>query len=169
MTTRFKTIKPADIRDNPFRLIDQDWTLITAGTLKSFNTMTASWGGLGTLWNKPVAFVFVRPTRYTYGFMEREPRFTLSFFAGQYRQALLLCGTKSGRRFDKVSAAGLTPARSPLGSVLFREARLVLECRKLYCTDLDPRRFIVPSIAKFYPKRDYHRLYVGEIRRVLTR
>ena len=110
MNAFLKEIKPANIKDNPFKLIGGDWMLITAGTKESFNTMTASWGGLGVLWDKEVAFAFVRPTRHTFGFMEKSPVFTLSFFAEQYRPALEFCGAHSGRDVNKIAQTGLTPA-----------------------------------------------------------
>jgi flavin reductase (DIM6/NTAB) family NADH-FMN oxidoreductase RutF len=157
-------IDPAEILDNVFDLIGEDWMLITAGEPSSFNTMTASWGALGVLWGKKVAFCFVRPVRHTYQFMERVETFTLTFFAEQYRPALELCGTKSGRDCDKVAEAGLTPLPSPTGSVYFAEASLVLECRKLYAQDIDPAKFIDQTIdGDVYPAKDYHRMYVGEV------
>jgi flavin reductase (DIM6/NTAB) family NADH-FMN oxidoreductase RutF len=157
------------LKDNLFKLIADDWMLITAGDRTSFNTMTANWGTLGELWKKKVCFCFVRPTRYTYEFMEREANFTLSFFEDKYRPALDLCGTLSGRDLDKVAKAGLTPATTESGSIYFDEARLVMECRKLYTDDLDPARFLDPDIQKLYPKKDYHRMYVGEIIRCLVK
>jgi flavin reductase (DIM6/NTAB) family NADH-FMN oxidoreductase RutF len=164
-----KAVKPADIRDNVFKLIGDDWMLVSAGTMKKWNTMTASWGGLGVLWNKPVAFAFVRPTRHTYGFIEGADRFTLSFFAEQYRKALTFCGTKSGRDCDKAKETGLAPFAPVPGAVSFEQARLILVCRKLYTTDIDPGRFLDPGLDCNYPKKDYHRLYVGAIQRCLAR
>src|SRR5512139_341908 len=108
---KFSETRPELLSDNPFRLIGADWMLITAGSPDAFNTMTASWGGLGVLWERKVAFCFIRPTRHTYGFIERAGGFTLSFFGEQYRSALQFCGTHSGRDTDKVSGAGLTPVR----------------------------------------------------------
>ncbi len=169
MNTKLKTLDPKAIRANVFKLIGDDWMLITAGTLRRWNTMTASWGGLGVLWNKPVAFAFVRPTRHTYSFMERSSRFTLSFFAARYRQALLFCGTHSGREHDKAAATGLRPFSPIAGTVSFRQARLILVCRKLYTTDLDPARFLDYRIDRNYPNKDYHRLYIGEIVRCFSR
>jgi flavin reductase (DIM6/NTAB) family NADH-FMN oxidoreductase RutF len=162
----FKLIKPEEILDNTFKLINEDWMLITAGHIKSsetFNTMTASWGGLGILWRKKVAFSFVRPTRHTYKFMEKSDSYTLSFFDEKYRKALTICGSLSGKDLDKVSKAGLTPLEMPQDSVTFNEARMVLVCRKLYFQDLDPHHFLDPSIDENYPKKDYHRMYIGEI------
>jgi flavin reductase (DIM6/NTAB) family NADH-FMN oxidoreductase RutF len=162
----FKTIKPENINDNAIQLIGQDWMLITAGRGESrdtFNTMTAAWGGLGFLWNKPVAFCFVRPTRRTYEFMEQNECYTLSFFTETYRAALNLCGAVSGRDVDKVARAGLTPFEIQPSAVTFREARLVLVCQKFYFQDLDPGHFLDPNIEKHYPKKDYHRMYIGEI------
>ena len=162
-----KEIKPTTIKDNPFKLIGGDWMLITAGAKESFNTMTASWGGLGVLWDKEVAFAFVRPTRHTFGFMEKASLFTLSFFAEEYRPKLEFCGTHSGRNVNKVAKTGLTPAFGGAGEVYFAEARLVLVCRKLHAQNLDPAGFLDPAIAEFYAQRDYHRLYIGEITRCL--
>lgn len=164
----FTEIKPDEITENPFKLIGGDWFLITAGTLSSFNTMTAGWGGFGILWHKNVCTIYVRPGRYTYDFLEKNDMFTLSFFDEKYKDALKLCGTKSGRDIDKPAEAGITPFQTPDGSVSFEEARLVIECLKIYTDDIDPSRFLKNSIEKSYPSGDYHRVYVGEIRKVLT-
>lgn len=156
-------IEPQDINQNPFKLIDDDWFLLSAGDLHAFNTMTASWGGVGILWNKPVVFCFVRPQRYTYKFMESNYLFTMSFFDESHRDALSLCGKVSGRQTDKMKATGLKPFESPHGSIFYEQSKLMLECRKLYFSDIIPEHFIVEAINKNYPKKDYHRMYIGEI------
>lgn len=163
MNHNLKPIGPEQVTDNPFHLIGSDWMLITAGNMEKFNTMTASWGGLGILWNKKVCFIVVRPSRYTYEFMENADTFTLSFFGEEYKKALSFCGTKSGRDVDKIAATGLTPVQGEQETVYFNEARLVMECKKLYYQDLEPGNFLDPGIEKNYNGSDYHRLYVGEI------
>lgn len=150
----------------PFHIWADRWFLLTAGNYSrgEFNTMTVSWGSLGTLWNKPFAQVVVRPSRYTMEFLERSADFTLSSFSEEYQDALRLLGTKSGRDGDKISEAGLTPiASSKAVSPCFAEANLVLECRKLYWQDLDSGHFLDPMIEEHYPRKDYHRVYYGEI------
>ena len=142
---------------------------VSAGELADFNTMTASWGAMGELWHKKVGFGFVRPTRHTFKFMEESDTFTLTFFDEKYRDALKFCGTKSGRDVDKMAATGLTPVPSKCGSVHFAEARLVIECRKLYVHDLDPAEFLEAAIEEEYPEKDYHRMYIGEIVRCLKK
>ena len=165
-----KSIKPEDMPDNPFELIGPDWMLITAGPSDGYNTMTASWGGLGVLWNKKVCFCVIRPCRYTYEFIEKSDTFTLSFFDDRHRHALEICGTKSGRDIDKAAATGLTPIPGKLaGTTTFAEARMVLECRKIYYQDLDPTHFLDPAIEGNYPLKDYHRMYVGEIVNCMVR
>lgn len=162
---KFTAISPEEITDNTFKLIGSDWMLITAGSPDSYNTMTASWGGFGVLWGKNVAFCVVRPVRYTYEFMEKAENFTLSFFPEDYRKALTICGTKSGRDIDKAAETNLTPipADTP-NTTTFAEARLIIECKKLYFQDIDPKNFLDPSIdSSCYPEKDYHRMYVGEI------
>ena len=163
----FRRIKPEAIRDNPFQAMEGDWFLLTAGNPKSYNTMTCGWGAWGVLWSRPAVFVFVRPTRHTYGFANKNETFTVCFFTKKYRKALQFCGSRSGRDCDKAAETGLTPAAAGNGSVFFKEARLVLECRKIYTQDLDPKKFLDPAIDKCYPKRDYHRMYVGQVTRVL--
>jgi flavin reductase (DIM6/NTAB) family NADH-FMN oxidoreductase RutF len=161
-------IKPEMLTDNPFTLIGKDWMLITAGTTDTYNTMTASWGGLGVLWERKVAFCFIRPTRYTYEFMEKSDMYSLSFFEEQHRKVLTFCGSHSGRDMDKIKGAGLTPKKDD-GVVYFDEARLVLVCRKIYFQDIMPDRFLDQKINEMYPQKDYHRMYVGEIVKCLRR
>lgn len=166
----FKTIKPEDIKDNPFELVGGDWMLITAGSPDKYNTMTASWGGFGVIWKKNIAWCVIRPSRYTYEFIEKAGSFTLSFFGDEYRDALGICGTKSGRDIDKAAATGLTPiAGSTPGTTTFAQARMVIECKKLYYQDLQPEHFLDESIEDNYDKTDYHRMYIGEIVNCLSR
>lgn len=169
MASEFKNIDPEQIGDNVFQLIGKDWMLITAGKSDSFNTMTASWGGLGILWHKAVAFCFVRPNRHTYGFMKKCEFFSLSVYPEKYRKMLEICGTKSGRNIDKVKETGLTPLTGVTGAVYFEQARLVLECRKIYFHDIDSQKFLDTDIHKNYPIKDYHRMYVGEILNCLAK
>ncbi len=163
---KFIEIDPLELNDNVFKMIGRDWMLITAGEERKCNTMTASWGGLGVLWNANVAFSFVRPSRYTYEFLEQDKHYTLSFFDSGYRRALQICGSKSGRDTDKIREAELTPvfdAQAPY----FAESRLSLVCRKLYYQDMDPSHFLDPTLENNYKNGDYHRIYVGEIVKVL--
>jgi len=167
--SKFTEISPDDLNESAFRLIGKEWMLITAGNMKSWNTMTASWGAMGELWFKPVCVAFIRPPRYTFEFVEREDRFTLSFFNEAYRKTLNFCGSHSGRDCDKVAETGLTPFEVGEGEVAFEEARLILVCRKLYFQDLDPAHFLDPAIdPECYPEKDYHRMYIAEVLRVLS-
>lgn len=163
MIDLFSGIKPEDLPANAIKLIGKDWMLITAGNLNSYNTMTASWGAMGMLWNKPVVFIFIRPQRYTFEFVEKNELFTCCFFDKGYRKALNYCGANSGRDVDKAAETSLHPAVSPLGSVIFEEAKLFFECSKIAQQDIDPKSFLSPEIQKNYPGKDYHRMYIGEI------
>jgi flavin reductase (DIM6/NTAB) family NADH-FMN oxidoreductase RutF len=164
MLKNFSLINPQDIQDNVFKLIGNDWMLITAGNAKSYNTMTASWGFMGILWNKPMAVCFIRPQRFTLSFVERNPYFTLSFFPEKYRDALQICGTKSGRDVNKVKEAGLTPLETSNENIAFDQARLVLECRKVYSGKINEEDFLMRElIQKNYPSKDFHQFYFGEV------
>jgi len=164
----FVKINPEDLKENAVQIIGYDWMLITAGNLNKYNTMTASWGGMGLLWNKPVMFIFIRPQRYTYQFVEREDYFSCSFFTEEYRDALNFCGSASGRDYDKAKETGLHPII--LGeSVAFNESRIVINCKKVYYQDILPDNFLNENIMKHYPAKDYHRMFIGEITEVWTR
>lgn len=160
----FKTISPYELSDNVFKLLDKDWMLVTAGRKEDFNTMTASWGHLGIMWNLPVAICYIRPQRYTFEFVNRNEDYTLSFFPESCRKMLQFCGSKSGRDYDKVKETGLIPLETETGNIFFEQARLVLECKKIYQDDMKSENFVRPEIArKNYPKNDFHRFYFGEI------
>jgi flavin reductase (DIM6/NTAB) family NADH-FMN oxidoreductase RutF len=165
----FECVGIDDIPKNVFSLLNDDWMLIAAGNPGRFNAKTASWGGFGVLWNKKVAFIFVRPTRHTFGFLEGSPTFTLSFFPDNYRSALNYIGSHSGRDGDKIKTAGLTPRLLDAGGITFEEARLAITCKKLYSQDIDPSRFADPALMDNYPARDFHRMFVGEIFRCVSR
>ncbi len=163
MEKLFKKIKPEQINGNIFELIGREWMLITAGNTDHYNMMTASWGTAGVLWRKPVVMIFVRPQRYTREFIEKSAYFSISFFEERQRDLLNLCGTTSGRDLNKMNIEGMTPVGMPTGAVGFAEAKLVLECRKIYFDDIDPSFFQTFDIEKIYPNNDYHRFYIGEI------
>jgi len=160
----FKKTRIETLESNFFQKINQEWMLITAGKISHFNTMTASWGTLGVLWNKPVAVCFIRPHRYTFQFAEKYNYFTLSFLEDKYRNILDFCGTHSGKDTDKIARTGLKPVELGAESVSFEQAILVFECKKLYADNMKPENFIVREIIKKnYPELDFHRFYIGEI------
>lgn len=160
-----KQINPRELSENFIDIIGHEFMLVTAGTPDKFNTMTASWGGVGYLWNKPVAVAFVRPERYTYEFMEQQPVFTLSFLGKTHKEAYKICGTQSGRDIDKVKTANLHPVFTPQGGIFFEEMRLGLECRTLYTDMLKADQFKDTEVLhKWYdPQNGLHRMYVAEI------
>ena len=169
--TEFKKIEPTEIPGNAIQMIANEWMLITAGNKESYNTMTAAWGTLGNLWSKPVSTCYIRPERYTYGFIEKSEYYTLCFFDEEYREALQYCGTTSGRDHkeqNKAEKAGFTPAYTDNGTVYFKEAYLVLECKKLYSEQFNAESFTsdVPMKDGTYnttPKAEMHKYYIGEI------
>jgi len=164
-----QTISPRELDANFFSLLNDRWALLTVKDGEGCNPMTVSWGGTGILWSRPVVTVYVRPQRYTYGLMEKEGYFSLSFLPEEFHPAMALCGSKSGRDTDKVKECGLT-VLTDRAAPYFEQAELTLICRKLYAQDLDPACFLDRSVdEKNYPGKDYHRMYIGEIEAVLKK
>ncbi len=143
-------------------VFDKQWALLTAGTEERFNTMTISWGGLGTIWNKPVATVYVRTSRYTHDFMDENEYFTVSFYPEECRKVLGVLGAKSGRDMDKMHDSGLTPV-SAGASMSFREAEVTLVCRKLFRQMLDIDAMPETVARQMYEGQAPHDMYIGEI------
>jgi flavin reductase (DIM6/NTAB) family NADH-FMN oxidoreductase RutF len=159
-------IPPEKLQMLPVHVWDRQWLVLAAGNFKDrdYNFMTVGWGGFGVMWKKPLAIVVVRPTRHTWQFMEKSGTFTLSAFPEEYRRKLSWVGAYSGRDHDKVKESGFTPIASRFSSApAFEEAELIIECRKSYFHDLDPKHFLDPETDSNYPKKDYHRMYFGEI------
>ncbi|HAN22133.1 MAG: hypothetical protein A2Y15_01550 [Clostridiales bacterium GWF2_36_10] len=162
----YKQILPEQFEKNIFDAIGRQWMLITAKKPDgSFNTMTASWGGMGVLWNKNVFFCFVRPQRYTHEFIEETNEISLSFLKNEYKVAYNICGKKSGRDCDKIAEAKLTPVQDG-GFVYFEQADTVIYGKKLYKDTLKENGFIGIDPSQFY-KDDFHTVYICEIKSIL--
>ncbi len=163
----YKTVSPEVFDFNAFSKIGSDWMLVSACEPDgSFNTMTASWGGVGVLWNKNVFFCFVRPQRYTRQFIDNTSHITLSFFDESCRKSLALCGKLSGKDCDKIKESGLC-ALTENGKVFFEEAKITIVGKKLYRQSMTHESFIDKSlIEKNYPKNDFHITYVCEIEEI---
>lgn len=161
-------ILPEELHSDPFTMIGKEWMLVTAAKDGIVNTMTASWGGMGILWNKKVAFVFLRPQRYTKEFVDATQAFTLSFYDADYRKQLSYLGSISGRDEHKIETVGFHIAYED-GIPYFTEANTVLVCRALYAQEMQEACFLQPElIEKNYPLKDYHTMYVVEIEKVLA-
>ena len=163
-----KEINVREIKKNAVTMISDDWMLITAGDKSGFNTMTASWGGIGELWGKDVVFIFIRPQRYTLEFVEKNDIFSLSFFDGEYKKELTFCGRNSGRDVDKVKETNFTPVFSD-NTTYFAEASNVLICKKLAVTEITPDSFIDKNVDKNYANKDYNKVFVAEIIKTLEK
>lgn len=165
----FREVKAEDLKINPFTTIGKDWLLVTAGDEKQYNTMTASWGGMGVLWRKNVVTIYIRPQRYTKEFVDKNDRFTLSVLGEEYRKALNLCGTQSGRDVEKFKEAGITPYFLD-GTTAVEEAQMIFVCRKMYHQWMKEECFDDEEADSLcYPDKDYHMMYVAEIEKVLVR
>lgn len=149
-----------------FSKFDKQWALLTAGDESSFNTMTISWGSLGTLWGKPIATTYVRESRYTREFMDNNDYFTVSFYPEEYKDVLGVMGSKSGRDMDKMNDSGLTP-EVVANSMTFKEAEMTLVCKKLSKQLIEQEN--IPQDVKdmFYGDEDWHYMYIGEVVEVI--
>ncbi|MCM1053864.1 MAG: flavin reductase family protein [Ruminococcus sp.] len=146
----------------PLYVLDKEWALLTVGNKEKFNAMTISWGGLGTLWHKPVVTIYLRPNRYTYELMKNHECFTISFYDEDYKKDLTTLGTKSGRDTDKIALTKLTPEFLKQGTT-FKQAKLTIICKKLYYQDLDINNIPTDEINKFYKTEPIHKMFIGEV------
>lgn len=163
-----KLIKPEELTRNPFQMIGKDWLLLTAKKDDKVNTMTASWGGVGIMWGKLVAYIFIRPTRYTKEFVDAGTHLSISVLNDSHRKILSYFGTVSGRDEDKIGKSGLGISEED-GVPYFSDSEIALICRKLYAQPMDAEFLIDTSIdERWYPKKDWHTMYVVEIEKVMV-
>ena len=164
----FREIPVSELSFNPFDKIGKEWFLVTAGDEKGYNTMTASWGFMGFIWGKSVFETVIRPSRHTFGFVEKNDLFTASFFGEGYREALGFCGSHSGRDCDKAAETGLTPMFID-GTTAFEQAELIFICRKVYAQDMELSK-LDSGLQHFYSDGgSMHKAFVGEIVKVLVK
>lgn len=166
-----KEIDFKELHFNPFTLIGGEWMLASAGTPDACNTMTVSWGHLGCLWghNDPTAVIYIRESRFTKQFIDREDYFTLCVMDASFKKQMAYLGSKSGRDENKIEKAGLTPVFAD-GTVYFEQAKLVLVCKKMFHQQLDKSGFqYQETLDANYANGDYHTMYVGKIEKILVR
>ena len=160
-------VEPRELFPELLRAFGTRNALLTAGGRETCNTMTIGWCQAGRLWGLQTCTVYVRPERYTYQFMEDQAYFTVSVLPKDMKNAMALCGTKSGRDMDKIKECGLTVRAGAGGAPFFEEAELVLVCRTLYAQDLEPACVLPAGEEKILPsygaKGGWHRVYTGEI------
>lgn len=165
---QFKELSPTLLDKNAF-MLGKEWMLVTAEKDGKVNSMTASWGGFGIMWNKNVAFIVLRPQRYTKEFIDASDAFSLSFYNENYRQTLGYLGKVSGRDEDKVTKSGLTITHTD-AIPYFEEANAVLLCKNLFAQTFEESNFIDTAILPAsYPDKDYHTLYIAEVTKVLVK
>ncbi|MDR2292059.1 MAG: flavin reductase [Prevotellaceae bacterium] len=164
----FTGISAEEISDNVFKLVGKDFTVITSRKDSTFNSMTASWGGLGILFNKPATWCMLRANRYTLEIIKNEHTYTLSYFPDEYKEQVLFLGSKSGRNTNKMQETTLTPVQTPSGNMTYKEARLVFECKLTEITTVSPDDFLNQEdkdfiLGGFEEAKEYHKLVFGEI------
>ncbi len=167
--SNFKTISPEELQKNPFHLIGKEWMLIAASKGNKTNAMTASWGGVGIMWNKPVAYIAIRQTRYTKEFVDASDKLSLNFFGEKFRKELAYFGKVSGRDEDKIAKTGMKVSVND-GAPVFDDAETVFVCRKLFAQRYDENSFVDKSLLDtYYGKESQHTFYIVEIEKVLVK
>lgn len=167
-----KSIGVEEFNENVFKKIGKDWMLIGATSNGKTNAMTASWGGLGIMWGKNVAYVFIRDSRYTKTLVDETDMMSISFFTEEYKKMLGYMGRVSGRDEDKIAVSELHIEEGDMDNYkapVFKEAEMTMICKKLYAGKMNKECFIdMECIEKWYENDDYHTMYVVEIKDILV-
>lgn len=170
----FKQINPSEIPGDVFTLVNKDFTVITGGNPEHHNSMVASWGGWGTLFNKPVTWCFLRSNRYTLELIRKDLTYTMSYFDDEYKEDIMPFGEKSGRDSNKMKETKLTSVQTPAGNLTYKEAKIIIECKLFEVTTITPDDFQTEDARKFMidahaETNDYHKIVFGEITNVWVR
>ncbi len=161
----FKAIDVCDLSVEPFKVFDKKWFVLTVGDEAGSNSMTVSWGAMGTFCGAPAVHIMVRPSRFSYPILEEKGTFTVSQLARpNYDEALMALGRRSGRDYpNKVAEAGLSLVDLGAGAPGLAEAELVIQGEVIYRQDMDPEALPADLREKWFDTGDYHRLYVGKV------
>jgi len=146
---------------NPFEKFNKEWALVTAGNKDRFNSMTISWGSMGTLWFKSIVTIYIRPERYTFDFLKSSDYFTVSFYDEKYKDKLIMFGRCSGRDVDKVSESGFSPVFLNKG-ITYKEAKETLVLKKIYMQKLD-KKLLTSDMDCYSDGGSEHYMIVGEV------
>lgn len=158
-------INPIDYAKEILSAVKNGVLLSTSANGKQ-NFMTISWGSLGVEWNKPIFTAYVRESRFTKELLDNSNEFTvcLPFESHTDKNALAVCGTKSGRDIDKTSVCGLTEIKGEkTTSKALEEFPITLECKVLYKSVQDFSMLSEEIQKRFYPENDPHTAYIAEI------
>lgn len=138
--------------------------LLTVETDGKINTMTIGWATIGFVWKKEVFMVAVRDSRYTFELIEKSEDFTVTIPTDtSHKDAVIFCGTKSGRDYDKFQECKLqTMTSKTVNSPVIDIPGVHYECKIIYKSPMDSS-LIDEKLDKLYPAKDYHTLYFGEI------
>ena len=147
---------------------NSEWALVTSGTINDHNSMTISWGSMGTIWNKEVVTIYIKPIRYTHTYIESNDMFVVSFFSKEYKKALSIMGSRSGRDVNKDELADLTPIEYK-GVTLYKEAHTSFICKKIYQNELDINFIPEEHINTYYKEEAPHTMYIGEIIEIIEK
>jgi flavin reductase (DIM6/NTAB) family NADH-FMN oxidoreductase RutF len=166
----FQPVSFEDIESGPYQFGGDNWMLITSEKDGKVNSMTASWGGVGYIWDKRCSFIFVRESRYTKELLDASGVYSLSFMDHkEYHGTMKYLGMVSGRNEDKIAGARLHIGRDQ-GIPYLDEASSVILCRIMYRQAFEESGFVVPDIVKkVYKDGDYHTMYVGEMVKAMIR
>lgn len=103
--------------------------LISCGTLKNPNVMTAAWTGI--ICSEPaLTYVSLRPSRYSHQIISQTKEFVINIPTVNMAKAVDLCGVKSGRDTNKFKLAGLTAVKcAKISAPQVNEVPISLECK----------------------------------------
>ncbi len=157
-----KEVELFDVFHETLDKLDGKGILLVAGDPP--NPMTIGWATIGHIWHKQIMTVLVRPVRHTFSLMESVKNFSVCVLPEPYTKALNICGTKSGRDTDKIEACNFHLEKcSKIDSFLIAEATIHFECRIVHKHFLDPATLDPAIIKRYYPLKDFHMVYYGEI------
>lgn len=158
-----------EIEFNPFVKFGDEWGALTVKADDKVNSMTISWGGVGMLWNKPAATVYVRESRFTKSLLDKSGTFSVSFLPDKYRRTLKYLGQVSGKDEDKIKNSRLS-INDYKGVPFIDEGNFIVICKKMYSVPLTLEGVVDKEVEEqHYKTKDLHTMYIGEIVELLAR
>ena len=169
---KYELVDAKEFNDNIFKLVGEDFTVITAG--EQANSMLAGWGGIGVFFDKPVTWGVLRANRYTLEKMRETGTFTMCYFPEEYKEDIMKFGMVSGRDSKKMEETALTLMQTPAGVPAFEEAKIIIECKLIAATSVNKDEFYTEEARQFFQEGfddagDWHKIVFGDITNIYVK
>ena len=122
--------------------------MVSCGDIETeSNILTVAWTGT-ICTNPPMAYISVRPERYSYDMIKKSGEFVINLTTEQLIKATDFCGVRSGRDVDKWLKCNLTKEKADtVKCPLIAESPVNIECKVTEIKELGSHHMFIADVT----------------------